>query len=139
MSKLFWSTWILYLTAAGGYSGWRGRDLWSDWGVWYLLLPPLALAAFTSLRSWRSGVHVQAAVIMSVFAVVAIGGSVLGLAWGIAEATRRGQSMPPIDVYRIGDLHFVRDGHHRISVAAACGAREIDALVTVWEVEGALP
>ena len=35
----------------------------------------------------------------------------------IAEAIRRGEAMPPIDVYRIGDLHFVRDGHHRVSVA----------------------
>ena len=43
---------------------------------------------------------------------------------------RRGQSMPPIDVYRIGDLHFVRDGHHRVSVARALGLDTIDAYVT---------
>jgi hypothetical protein len=49
---------------------------------------------------------------------------------GIAEATRRGKSMPPIDVYRIGDLHFVRDGHHRVSVARAMGLETIDAYVT---------
>jgi hypothetical protein len=49
---------------------------------------------------------------------------------GIAEAIRRGQSMPPIDVYRIGDLHFVRDGHHRVSVARALGLDVIDAYVT---------
>jgi hypothetical protein len=48
----------------------------------------------------------------------------------IAAATRRGESMPPIDVYRIGDLHFVRDGHHRVSVARALGRRDIDAYVT---------
>ena len=48
---------------------------------------------------------------------------------GIAEAQRRGQAMPPIAVYRIGDLHFVRDGHHRVSVARAQGRREIDAYV----------
>ena len=36
-------------------------------------------------------------------------------------AQRRGQSMPPIDVYGIGDLHFVKDGHHRVSVARALG------------------
>jgi hypothetical protein len=28
----------------------------------------------------------------------------------IATARRRGAAMPPIDVYRIGDLHFVKDG-----------------------------
>jgi hypothetical protein len=48
----------------------------------------------------------------------------------IAAAQRRGEAMPPIDVYRIGDLHFVRDGHHRVSVARAQGLRTIDAYVT---------
>lgn len=48
----------------------------------------------------------------------------------LARAQRRGESIPPIDVYRIGELHFVRDGHHRVSVAHAMGLREIDAYVT---------
>jgi hypothetical protein len=48
----------------------------------------------------------------------------------IAAAMRRGESLPPIDVYRVGDLHFVRDGHHRVSVARALGRRDIDAYVT---------
>jgi hypothetical protein len=38
--------------------------------------------------------------------------------------------MPPIDVFRIGDLHFVQDGHHRVSVARAQGDTHIDAHVT---------
>jgi hypothetical protein len=38
--------------------------------------------------------------------------------------------MPPISVYRIGDMHFVRDGHHRVSVARAHGLTDIDAYVT---------
>ena len=38
--------------------------------------------------------------------------------------------MPPIDTYRIGDLHFVRDGHHRVSVARAMGLDVIEAYVT---------
>jgi hypothetical protein len=38
--------------------------------------------------------------------------------------------MPPISVYRIGDMHFVEDGHHRVSVARAQGRRDIDAYVT---------
>ena len=42
---------------------------------------------------------------------------------GSPKAMRRGEAMPPIDVYRIGPLHFVRDGHHRVSVARAAGAR----------------
>jgi hypothetical protein len=48
----------------------------------------------------------------------------------IAAAQRRGEGMPPIDVYRIGDLHFVKDGHHRVSVARALGHRDINAFVT---------
>jgi hypothetical protein len=48
----------------------------------------------------------------------------------IAEAQRRGEPMPPISVYRIGDMHFVDDGHHRVSVARAQGRRDIDAYVT---------
>jgi hypothetical protein len=47
----------------------------------------------------------------------------------IAAARRRGETMPPIDVYRIGDLHFVKDGHHRVSVARAHGDTTIDARV----------
>jgi hypothetical protein len=48
----------------------------------------------------------------------------------IAAAMRAGEPLPPIDVYRIGDLHFVRDGHHRVSVARALDRRDIDAYVT---------
>jgi hypothetical protein len=48
----------------------------------------------------------------------------------IAAEQRRGKAMPPIDVYRIGELHFVRDGHHRVSVARALGHDTIDAYVT---------
>jgi hypothetical protein len=48
----------------------------------------------------------------------------------MAEAQRRGQSMPPVALYRVGELHFVRDGHHRVSVARALGRDTIDAYVT---------
>jgi hypothetical protein len=48
----------------------------------------------------------------------------------IAAAQRRGQDMPPISVYRVGDMHFVRDGHHRVSVARALGRTHIEAYVT---------
>jgi hypothetical protein len=48
----------------------------------------------------------------------------------IATAQRKGQAMPPIDVYRIGELHFVKDGHHRVSVARALGHEVIEAWVT---------
>jgi hypothetical protein len=45
-------------------------------------------------------------------------------------AQRRGEAIPPIDVYRVGELHFVKDGHHRVSVAHALRLRSIDAYVT---------
>ena len=48
----------------------------------------------------------------------------------LALAQRRGEPLPPIDVYRIGDLHFVEDGHHRVSIAMATGAKTIEAYVT---------
>lgn len=48
----------------------------------------------------------------------------------VAAAMRRGESMPPVDLLRIGTIYFVRDGHHRVSVARALGRKDIDALVT---------
>jgi hypothetical protein len=48
----------------------------------------------------------------------------------LARAQRRGETVPPVNLYRVGELHFVRDGHHRVSVAHALGHREIDAFVT---------
>ena len=48
----------------------------------------------------------------------------------LALAQRRGEAIPPIDVYRIGDMHFVQDGHHRVSIAIATGAKTIEAYVT---------
>lgn len=48
----------------------------------------------------------------------------------IAQASRRGEEIPPIDVYKLGDLYFVRDGHHRVSVAKALGLDVIEANVT---------
>jgi hypothetical protein len=55
----------------------------------------------------------------------------------LALAQRRGEPLPPIEVYRVSDLHFVRDGHHRVSIAEATGQETIDAYVT--EVITALP
>src|SRR5215831_4215218 len=48
----------------------------------------------------------------------------------LALAQRRGEAIPPIEVYRVGDLHFVDDGHHRVSIAAATRQQLIDAYVT---------
>ena len=42
---------------------------------------------------------------------------------------QRGAALPPVSVYRVDDRHYLRDGHHRVSVARAIGADSIDAQV----------
>lgn len=39
-------------------------------------------------------------------------------------------SLPPVDLYKIGDVYFVKDGNHRISVARERNQTDIDAFVT---------
>jgi hypothetical protein len=55
----------------------------------------------------------------------------------IATAQRRGEALPPVSLYKVGGLYFVRDGHHRVSVAKSLGRKDIDAYVT--EVQTRLP
>ena len=51
--------------------------------------------------------------------------------WELLDlAERHGTAIPSIEVYRVGGLHFVKDGHHRVSVAIATGQQMIDAEVT---------
>jgi hypothetical protein len=47
----------------------------------------------------------------------------------INAAQRRGEALPPVSLYKIGALYFVRDGHHRVSVAKSLGRTDIDAYV----------
>jgi len=47
----------------------------------------------------------------------------------VAAARRSGIELPAIEVYRVGDIHFVLDGHHRVSVARALGETSIEAHV----------
>src|SRR4051812_22839972 len=48
----------------------------------------------------------------------------------IAAAQRRGEALPPVSLFQVGELYFVRDGHHRVSVAKSLGRDDIDAYVT---------
>ena len=57
----------------------------------------------------------------------------------VAAACQRGKTLPPVDLVQVEDLYFVRDGHHRISVAQALGQQDIEAKVVVWQVSGPLP
>jgi hypothetical protein len=47
----------------------------------------------------------------------------------LAAGIRRGEPIDPIDVYRVGEAHFVRDGHHRVAVARALGIPTLEAHV----------
>ena len=55
----------------------------------------------------------------------------------IAAAVRRGEALPPVDLLKIGEIYFVSDGHHRVSVARALGLKEIDAYVTEMQTASA--
>ena len=50
----------------------------------------------------------------------------------IARAIDQGVNLPPVELLRVGKIYFVRDGHHRVSVARALGWKTINANVTVW-------
>jgi hypothetical protein len=45
--------------------------------------------------------------------------------------------LPPIDLYKVGDVYFVLDGNHRVSVARQAGAPTIQA--HVWEYKTRVP
>jgi hypothetical protein len=55
----------------------------------------------------------------------------------VATARKMGIALPPVNLIQVGDIYFVRDGHHRISVARALGQADIEAEVTVWHVANA--
>jgi hypothetical protein len=48
---------------------------------------------------------------------------------GIAIAHRKGVALPPVELIRDGNQYYVRDGHHRISVAKMVGQLEIEAVI----------
>ncbi|MCA9910770.1 MAG: hypothetical protein KC519_19070, partial [Anaerolineae bacterium] len=51
--------------------------------------------------------------------------------WSRVYAVASGMvGLPPIEVYKIDDIYFVRDGNHRVSVARQMGATHIQAHVT---------
>lgn len=50
--------------------------------------------------------------------------------WIRVAALLDGPGWPPIEVYKVGDVYFVADGNHRVSVARSLGMKEIEAYVT---------
>lgn len=49
---------------------------------------------------------------------------------GVRMAMTGLEGVPPIELYRVGDAYFVKDGNHRVSVARQLGAKTINAYVT---------
>lgn len=47
----------------------------------------------------------------------------------LEEAMRTGAAVPPVDLVQLGELYFVSDGHHRVSVAKSMGMVAIPARV----------
>jgi hypothetical protein len=47
----------------------------------------------------------------------------------VAAARLQGKDLPPVELIQLDGEYYVRDGHHRISVARAMGERYIDAVV----------
>ncbi len=48
----------------------------------------------------------------------------------VRMATETFEGVPPIEVYKVGEFYFVKDGNHRVSVARINGQSHIEAYVT---------
>jgi len=107
------------------------------------------LVKFDDVVGWRSR-HIRRLPELTIVSIDQIVGSVgrakdftrdflprrcvSGERWAnIDRATHRGIGLPPVELYRLGDVYFVLDGHHRTSVAHANGVIDIDAVVTTLE------
>jgi hypothetical protein len=54
----------------------------------------------------------------------------VGQRWKRIDRTfQRGEDLPPVELYEIGDSYFVLDGHHRVSVARFHGVPTVEAAV----------
>jgi hypothetical protein len=51
----------------------------------------------------------------------------------VAEARLRGVALPPVQLIEMSGHYYVRDGHHRISVAQALGESYVDAEIVRWQ------
>lgn len=60
--------------------------------------------------------------------------------WAAVQVAMTGLSgLPPVELYRIGDAYFVKDGNHRVSVARQLGLKVIQAWVTSLHTRVHLP
>ncbi len=56
----------------------------------------------------------------------------------IAELVLLHRCIEAVNLIQVEDVYFVRDGHHRVSVARALGVEFIDAEVTQWQMNSKL-
>lgn len=53
----------------------------------------------------------------------------------IAIEKMGGRELPPVELVKVGDIYYVRDGHHRISVSRSMGQSFIDAEITEMQLQ----
>ena len=57
--------------------------------------------------------------------------------WAAVEDRVKEGGLPPVELYKVGEGYFVRDGNHRISVARAQSVPDIEAFI--WEYPSMVP
>ena len=48
----------------------------------------------------------------------------------VDRALLRGEELPPVSLYKLGERYFVEDGNHRVNVARYHGVEMIEAEIT---------
>ncbi len=48
----------------------------------------------------------------------------------LCRALERGEVLPPVRLYKVGEIYFVEDGHHRVAALKEKGGKFVDAYVT---------
>jgi hypothetical protein len=45
---------------------------------------------------------------------------------------RRDTALPPVELYKLGEIYYVLDGHHRVAAAKSLGQMAMEAIVTEY-------
>ena len=53
----------------------------------------------------------------------------------VKAAMQAGEGLPPIEVYKVGDVYFVVDGNHRVSIARQEGFNTLQAHVIEFQTD----
>lgn len=103
-------------------------------------------AVQTALQTWQQVEQREPEVILLASIVGSVGryrdftreflpkDSISASRWQAVDAAMHSQTgLPPIEVFQVGAVYFVRDGNHRVSVAKANDLQDIEAYVTRLE------